>query len=194
MSDRPWWITAVQWALWAVLMLVIMGWLGRNRFRRRPATEAHRMAHPPSTLIVGLVCLALFGTLAVVSNVIPNETTTWWTTAIFLGFAALSVPLVIDYFMARHEVSEEGLTYATWSGTRRLLPWSELRSVNFSPGMKWFRLETREGSKARISVMMMGLPEFARRLLAHAPTDAIDAHTLSVLQDTAEGRPPSVWA
>jgi hypothetical protein len=39
----------------------------------------------------------------------------------------------------------------------------------------------------------MGLPELARLLLAHAPTDAIESNTKQVLQATAEGQPPSVW-
>lgn len=41
--------------------------------------------------------------------------------------------------------------------------------------------------------MLMGLPEFARLLLAHAPREALEPETLRVLQETAEGRPPSVW-
>jgi hypothetical protein len=194
MSDRPWWATAAQWTLWALIMTAVMAWLGRSRFRSRPAAERPQLRHPPSTLIIGLVCFGIFAALAVISNVIPNETTTWWTTAIFVGFAALSVPLILDYIMARHEVSDEGLTYTTWSGRRRLLRWSQLARVRFAAGMKWFRLEDTQGSVARLSVMLMGLPELARRLLAHAPPQAIDAHTHSILKATAEGRPPSVWA
>jgi hypothetical protein len=65
--------------------------------------------------------------------------------------------------------------------------------VQYAPAMKWFRLETRAGSVARISIMMMGLPEFARVLLKSAPQAVIDAQTLDVLQATAAGHPPSVW-
>jgi hypothetical protein len=59
--------------------------------------------------------------------------------------------------------------------------------------MKWFRLETRTGAVARISAMLIGLPEFARLLLAHAPADAIPPETLLVLEATAAGNPPPVW-
>jgi hypothetical protein len=55
--------------------------------------------------------LCFFAGLAVVSNVIPNETTTWWTTSIFIGFALLSVPMVLGFFLEEHEVSEQGLAY-----------------------------------------------------------------------------------
>lgn len=194
MSDRPWWITALKWALWAAIMSLVMGWLGRSRFRTRPLSDARRLAHPPSTLILGLAGSAFFAGIAVLSNVFANRTTTWWTTAIFVGCALLSVPLVIDYFAARHEVSAEGLSYRKLVGTRKYLRWRELRDVRFAPVMKWFRLETEAGDVARISVMLMGLPEFARLLLEHAPAGAIEPGTLDVLRATAEGAPPSVWS
>jgi hypothetical protein len=193
MSDRGWWATALQWTLWAVILALVMGWLGRSRFRRRPVTEAGKLAHPPSTLIVGLACFGFFAAIAIISNVVSNRTTTWWTTAVFIGFAALSSPLILDYFMAKHEVSEAGLAYRKLTGTRGYLRWSELRSVRYAPAMKWFRLETRSGAVARVSVMLMGLPEFAHQLLTHAPAESVDPNTLQILQATAKGNPPSVW-
>jgi hypothetical protein len=193
MSDRGWWATALQWTLWAVILALVMGWLGRSRFRRRPVTEAGKLAHPPSTLIVGLACFGFFAAIAIISNVVSNRTTTWWTTAVFIGFAALSSPLILDYFMAKHEVSEAGLAYRKLTGTRGYLRWSELRSVRYAPAMKWFRLETRSGAVARVSVMLMGLPEFAHQLLEHAPAESVDPDTLQILQATAKGNPPSVW-
>jgi len=193
MLDRPWWITALQWTLWAVVMSLVMGWLGRSRFRDRLNLDARRLEHPPSTLIIGLMCFGFFAGIAIVSNVVPNKTTTWWTTTIFVGFALLSVPMVIDYFMATHEVSEAGLSYRKLVGTRKYLHWSDLRDVRYALMMKWFRPEAQLGDVARISVMLMGLPEFARLLLEHAPADAIESGTLPILQATAEGHPPSVW-
>ena len=102
--------------------------------------------------------------------------------------------MILDYFMAKHQVAEDGLTYRKLVGTRKYLRWSDLRDVRYAPVLKWFRLETRSGDVARISVMLMGLPEFARLLLEEAPEDAIDSGTLRILQATAEGKPPSVWA
>jgi len=192
-ENRAWWITLLQWTLWGVLMIIVGGWLAKSRFRARPAAEAHRLVHPTSTLIVGLVCFAFFAGLAIVSNVIPNETTTWWTTAIFVGFALLSLPMVFGFFVQEHGISEEGLAYRSLAGTRRYFRWSDLRSVRYAPLMKWFRLETQSGNIARVSVMLMGLPEFARLLLKNAPQGAIDAGTLDMLRATAAGNPPSVW-
>ncbi len=193
MSSRPWWSIALQWGLWFVLMSVIMGWLGRSRLRGRSESESRWLKHPPSTLVIGAICLALFGGLAVLSNVFPNKTSTWWTTATFLGFAALAAPLVLDYFSARHELHETGLSYRSMLWKRTFLPWAELREVRYASGMKWFRLEMKSGFVARFSVMLMGLPELARHLLDLAPEDAIDPETRLILETTARGNPPSVW-
>jgi len=193
MENRPWWTIPLQATLWVVAMLIIMGWLNRSRFRARPASQANRLVHPPTTLIVGLICFALFAGLAVLSNVIPNETTTWWTTALFVGFALLSAPLISGFFLEEHEVSDEGTACRTFIGVRKYLRWSDLRAVRYASVMKWFRLETQSGTVARVSVALIGLPEFARLLLQNAPHGVIDAETLGVLRATAAGNPPSLW-
>jgi hypothetical protein len=186
-------MNALQWIVWFVVMTLVMGWLARNRLRARPLSDSRRLVHPPSTLLVGLVVFLFFAGIAVVSNVVANRTTTWWTTTFFSGFALLSLTMVADYFLARHEMSEDGLSYGSMTGRRGYLRWSDLRRVNYSSGMKWFRLETRSGAVARISAMLVGLPEFARLLLTHAPGDAISPDTLPVLEATAAGHPPPVW-
>jgi hypothetical protein len=151
------------------------------------------LQHPPSTLIIGLVCFLFFAGIAVISNVYANATTTWLTTTVFVGFALLALPIVGDYFAARHEVSEEGLRYGRLFGSGGQIHWADLKSVRFSAAMKWFRLESQSGTVVRISVMLMGLPVFAQLLLVHTPPEAIESNTLSVLRTTAEGNPPSVW-
>jgi hypothetical protein len=112
---------------------------------------------------------------------------------VFVGFAPLALPIVGDYFAARHEVSEEGLRYGRLFGSGGQIRWADLKSVRFSAAMKWFRLESQSGTVVRISVMLMGLPVFAQLLLVYTPPEAIESNTLSVLRMTAEGNPPSVW-
>jgi uncharacterized membrane protein len=183
----------LQWTLWGLLMSLIMGWIAQSRGRPRPGGSAPRLQYPTSTLIIGLAGFLLFGAIAVISNVLANATTTWWTTAIFVGFALLALPILGDYFAARHEVSEEGLRYGRLFGSGGYMCWTELKSVQFSEAMKWFRLESQSGQVVRVSVMLMGLPMFAQLLLAHAPRESIEKNALPVLQTTAEGNPPSVW-
>ena len=183
----------LKWTLWAIIMSLIMGWVARSRRQHRPAGYARRLQHPLSTLIIGLVSFLFFAAIAVISNVFANATTTWLTTTVFVGFALLALPIVSDYFAARHEVSEEGLRYGRLFGAGGHIRWADLKSVRFSTAMKWFRLESQSGAVVRISVMLMGLPVFAQLLLVHTPPETIESNTLPVLQMTAEGNPPSVW-
>jgi hypothetical protein len=191
--SKEWWVTAVQWIVWGILMTLVMGWLAKSRLRARPDASLHQLYHPTSTLIIGLACIVFFVGIAIISNVYSNKTTTWWTTTAFLGFAVLAVPVVADYFLSRHELSDEGLSYGGLSGKRGYLRWSELRRVQYAPGMKWFRLETSSGKVARISAMLVGLPEFAQLVLRHAPPKSIEPGALPILQATADGNPPPIW-
>lgn len=193
MSDRPWWATVVQWTVWALIMSAVMGWLGRTRMKARPAGEDRLLRHPTSTLVIAIVGLGLFGTVTVASIVTSKGPGDWWIPLVGLGFMLMSVPMVVDYFVARHEVTDEGLHYRKFVGTRKFMRWSEVRNVRYASGMKWFRLESTSDEVARLSVMLMGLPEFARMLLAHVPDGAIEPAALPLLRETAAGRPPSVW-
>jgi len=192
--DKPWWGPAVQWTVWGILLTLVMCWVARSRFKARPHSDSRQLVHPPSTLIIGVVVFLFFAGIAIISNVFPNKTVTWWTTGGFVGFALLSLLMVADYFLGHHQVSEEGLSYGRLTGRRGYLKWADLRRVKYAPTMKWFRLETQSGDVARISAMLIGLPEFGRLLLSHAPPQVIDAKTLLILQATADGNPPSVWS
>ena len=120
----------MQWTLWTIIMSLIMGWVARSRRQPRAAGYARRLQHPPSTLIIGLVCFLFFAGIAVISNVFANATTTWLTTTVFMGFALLALPIVGDYFAARHQVfPEEGLRYGRLFGSGGKIRWADLKSV-----------------------------------------------------------------
>src|SRR5947209_20060121 len=118
----------MQMTLCKCIMRLIMGWVARSI--RQPITDgnARQFQNPPSTLIIGLVCFSFFAGIAIVSNVFANATTTWLTTTVFVGFALLALPLVGDYFAARHEVSEEGLRYGRLFGSGGRIRWADLKS------------------------------------------------------------------
>jgi hypothetical protein len=174
-------------------MTVVTGWFARTRLKKRGAAQANILRFPSSVLLLGLVGLALFGGTAILTNVYSNGTETWWTTAGFTAFASLGLVLVFAYLTAKHELSDLGISYSSLSGQRRYLRWSELHSVRYAPFMGWFHLESKGGEVARISAMLLGLPDFARLVLKHAPANTIDEEALQVLEETAEGNLPPIW-
>ena len=190
--DRPWWTLVIKWTLSSLLMALVMGWVAKSRLQPRPPADSQRLTQPRSSLILGCVGCLFFVGLAVVSNVYSNKTTTWWSTSIFVGFALFCAPAIASYFLARHDMSEDGLGYRPLMAPRRFLRWSHLRLVRYAPVMKHFRLEAHTGEVARISAMLIGLPEFARLLLAHTPAHVIEADTLLILNETADGNPPAL--
>lgn len=191
--NREWWIPIVQWTLWGLVMALVMGWLARSRMRERLGSERQLLVHPTSILVTGIVGAVFSFGLAIVSNTIgKNETTTIWTTLVFVAFGLLGVALIADYIFTRYRVSEEGMEYGGMFGQRGVLQWSEVRSVRYAPFMRWFVLQSASGTKVRMSAMLVGLPEFARLALRHVPKAAIDEATLEVLRETEQGRLPSV--
>jgi hypothetical protein len=169
-------------------MVPVTGWLARSRLRARSPS-----GHPPSILVVGLAGFALFAGITVLSPLHSNKTTTWWTTATFVGFALASAALIAAYFRSRHTLVEGGLDYRRLVGGRGRLRWADVTRVGYAPGMKWFTIETAAGRAARVSATMTGLPEVADAVLCHVPPSAIEAQTHSILQATVRGSPPPVW-
>ena len=190
--DRPWWQSMIQWPFWTFVTSLVIGWLARSRLKPRSSDAANKLHHPISTLILGCVGFLFFAALTVISNVIPNETTTWWTTSTFVGFALLSFPLILDYFRARHELTESGIVCGRLFLPRLHIAWKDVKRVKYAPYMKWFKIETRSGEVGQISAMLIGLPEFAQAILSHVSPDAIVQDTLPILEATASGNPPSL--
>ncbi|MCA3040833.1 MAG: PH domain-containing protein, partial [Rhodocyclaceae bacterium] len=169
--NRDWWMPLVQWTVWGIAMAVVMGWVAKSRLRQRPDSERRTLRHPISTLVIGVVGAAFFFGIAIASNTIgKNPTATVWTTALFIAFGLASVPMIADYFFARHRVSDAGIEYGRMMGQRGNLQWSEVKSVRFAPVAKWFVLEGSSGVKVRVSALLLGLPDFAHLVLLHVPT------------------------
>jgi Bacterial PH domain len=192
--SRPWWATALQWGLWALVMAVVMGWLARARSRPRTPQAAHTLAHPRGTLVIGLVCSGFFLVLAVWSTLFPNKTGSPLISLFFLGFAALGALLILDYRNARHALTDDGLRYGRLLGGGGQARWTEVRELRYSQSAKWFRLDLADGRVVRISAMLQGLPEFAAAALTQVPPAAIDGDTRTVLEATARGDLPRVWS
>lgn len=194
MESETGWELLLKGAAVGIIVAAIGVWINKSRFQRQPS-GSRRLLHPASTLVLGFAVSASFAALAVlclVCAIASDMTLFWWLAAAFAGFALLGAPWVSGFFLEKHEVSEDGIAFRNFAGTRKYLRWSDLRSVRYDPGMNWFRLETQSGVVARISVMLIGLPPFARLLLDHAPGGAIDPATLDALEKTAAGKPPPI--
>ena len=191
--DSQFWIDAVQWIIWGIVMAGVMGWVATQRGRFDISGGPNRLSHPKAILVLGWLGVVFFAGIAVVSNVFPNDTVTWWTNAIFLGFASMSVLIIVEYYRVHHEYSEEGLHFGRLFGSRGYLRWDMLASVEYSESMKWFRLQTKSGEIARISASQRGLPGFADTLLRRAPEGTIEEQTEEILRTTAGGNPPALW-
>ncbi|WP_416761999.1 hypothetical protein ACNI65_06880 [Roseateles sp. So40a] len=152
------------------------------------------MRHPLSTLVTGMLSAAFFFWLAAVSAVSGKHAVATLGTAVcFVALGLMALPMVVDYFRARHLLSEDGLDAGRRLSGRVSLKWAEVRRVRFSPTMKWFVLEDAAGAKVRVSTGLSGLPDFARLVLEHVPETALDARTRRLLGEARAGRRPRVW-
>lgn len=178
----------------AIVTGLVMGGLAKARLRKRPALEARKLVPPKSLLVIGLLPIAFFLGIAVISNTVgKNSTTSIWTTLAFIAFAALGLPVVSEYYFARHEVLADGMAYGGIFGKRGRFTWSQVTRMRYNAGAKWFVLDLHSGTRVRISAVLLGLPEFAAAVLAHVPRSVIDDATHGLLQETAAGNPPSIW-
>jgi hypothetical protein len=147
-----------------------------------------------SSLVIGTISAAFFFWLAAVSFTTGKHPAATFGTALCFGVLGLmALPMVADYFFARHRLSDEAIDFGRRFGGRGTMRWADVRLVRFSPTMKWFVLEDQTGIKARVSSTLAGLPEFARLVLAHVPPEAIDKKTHKLLVDASLGRRPRVW-
>lgn len=193
------WIgNALFWALWFPAMAFFVAYLARVRLLRPAGLEPGELRHPWTTLALGIGGVLLFcGFALVIFLVGPEEfggqRQQRGMIAIFLGGSTLGIPLVAEYYRGRHRVTDEGLRFQPLLRRGGFLKWSDVRRVRYSQVNKWFRLDGRSGEVARVSVLLIGLPEFARMLLDRASPEAIDVSAMPFLTATRDGHPPSIW-
>jgi hypothetical protein len=191
-ESSSWLVPAIQWGLWFVLMIVVMGWIGRDRLRP-PAHSATGtlLRLPVSILAIGVTCAGLFVICAVFSY--SAATGGPFVAAIFTLLAALGCYMIIEYFRDRYELRRDGVAYRTPLGSERFTPWADILWVRYSRAGKWIVLKLRNGRTLRLSVLLVGLPVFAEELLHNVDPSLIAEDSRDVLQNTSRGRPPSVW-
>ena len=157
----------------------------------RNAMEEGELVQARGMRFIGVACFVFCGAAAVLSRFVARETTAWWVTAMFGGFALMGAVLWRASVVEKHALSPSGIASRTWRGVKKTIAWRDLRSVRYlAYPRSCFRLEADSGTTIPLSVSLVGLDLLARLLLKHAPAGSIDPTTLRVLQATAAGIPP----
>lgn len=129
---------------------------------------------PLSVLFIGAASTALCLFFAIVSNLVPNPTTTVGTTVCFLSFALLGVLIVVEYLMDRHELDTRGIRSRGFFGQIKSAAWNDISRIGFNQSLQWFHLRTKDGRLWHVTAMLVGLPAFGKLILAHVNPAAID--------------------
>lgn len=105
----------------------------------------------------------------------------------------LRYPWSAEYIATRHAVRPDGLQYRTLFAGIGLARWDDIEAVEYGPAMKWFVVRLRNRRAVRVSILLIGLPVFAEVVRDRVSPTVIASDTVRVLEETAAGRPPSMW-
>ena len=190
------WLSALAQALfWIAAMTVTMRWLARTRQQARPAQDADHLRQPGSMLAIGIVGTLLCIGVLVAVTVWPDHDggSIAVSYAFFCAFTLLPLFVVADYFNGRHDVSEAGMDVGRASGRRLSFGWDEVSGIRYARSAGWFRIALCSGQVVRVSVMLMGLPVFADKVLRHVPAARIETDAFKVLKEATAGKLPGIW-
>ena len=138
---------------------------------------------PLGVLLIGAADIVLFSFFAIVSNLVPNPTTTVGTTVGFISFALLGVLLVVEYLMDRHQLDTRGIRSRGFFGQINSAAWSDISRIGFNQSLQWFHLRTKDGRLWHVTAMLVGLPAFGKLILAHVNPAAIDDDLKTMLRE-----------
>jgi len=191
--EKYWWISVLQWFIWAIAVTLILGWMSRGRNRRPSPNETLTLVYPTSILVLGIVCVVFFSGLEIVSIVFDNGTTSVLTHSVFLVGSGLGLYYILEFILVNHQVSDTGLDSRRSTGISQSIRWSDVTVVSHSNVLKWYKIKTSLGKTARISFWLIGQDEFANMVLKNVQPNVIDPQTKQILQSAAGGRLPDVW-
>lgn len=191
--EHPLWIKIITIAVSGIAMTLVMGWISKSRLKERPESEQYLLVPPLLFLFIGLVGFLLFAGVPIGLHFFTDENIKPIQTGIFIGFSLMCLLLVFEYFLARHELFEDGIGYGGLTGKRGFIQWDDVHMVSYSASMKWFKVESVSGDVARISTYAIGIHNFASTLLAYAPHSVIASKAEEVLKATAAGNLPPLY-
>jgi hypothetical protein len=192
MSDRPWWAAVLQWTLWAVAMSLVMAWLARSRMR--PAAQSRsgtELRNPTSVLILGVVCSGFFGALAAWSYGSPSGGPR--IALFFVLFALLGVYLIYAYVTDWNEVRSDGVAFKSVRRGMRFAAWDEIVEITYTGWAQWLVLRLRDGTRFRLSMLVVGAQIAADALLRNVEGDVINKDAREMLERASRGDLPRLW-
>jgi hypothetical protein len=105
----------------------------------------------------------------------PDPGERWIPVAIILGFTAICLPLTLEVFRRRIELSESGISQKSAWSQPLTIAWNDVRDVAWKHSGDIDVLSKR-GKRVRVSVWLSGMDTFAEALethLAHVPSTAV---------------------
>ena len=175
-------------AISSILAFGIGSLVLRTRRRDLESYTGSEVRFPPYVLLEGIVGFLFFISVALVSNLFPNETVTVITTSVFVIFSTLSGYQAFLYFAQRHQICDSHILFTSMFNTQTKIYWKVVAAVSYNPGIKWFVVETTSGKKYHISEIMRGIRQFSVAVIANVEPDKIARTASERLQKLQEGK------
>ena len=197
--NRPLWISFFQLGLVVIALVLVL--VNKPRLRRVRRSFTNELYYPKDVFVIFLIYLLLyflyFTTIAITAIMYPYEWDTWRTTifnlVIFITGICGVFYYILLYLQSRHHLAENGLYYRKLFFAGGFVTWADIQYVDYSSWRGVFIIKTKSGQTIRILWILVGAPEFAQAILAHAPQNTIDPETRPILETVANGNPPPPW-
>jgi len=194
--DDGWLTQVTPYAHWLfygtplLLLAVLLRWIARDPLRRPALGGTTRVGYGPVLVLLGFggSVFAIGLAIAVLAGPAPADATEWVGTLAMPLLVMLPLYLLAASVLVQCRVSAAGIEYRLVSGRRGRSGWLALRRVGYHARMNAFRLDLDDGTRIDVSILMRGVPGFARLVLAHVPHDRIDADAREILASWAASR------
>jgi hypothetical protein len=147
-----------------VMTPLALAWLRRSaRVPARCKGGVFWLEYGPAMKWFALLCVVMAVSLGVgvFHRATKHQDAVVW---LFLLFAGLTLPLLIEFFLVR--IGFDGDRIYCHSGWRRkrVIEWSDVASYRYSPMMQWWVIGTEKSGKIRAHIFLSGLDDLLAEL------------------------------
>jgi hypothetical protein len=191
--------------LWQEIVLGVVGTvlfglatkllMGKRRVPARPGRGGGMMRYPLFVLFMSVFAVLVGLTALVVNGVAAFEKDPFSSVFVFIGFPVAGTLCATMYFRVRYALVPGGMRCQPMWRRKSSLSWAEVTRLRFlyPSHQRYFCIDTAGDKPVKLSLMLTGLPEFARTVLAQVPAAAIDDETRYALEQLKAGfLPPEV--